>query len=263
MAKYFGPKETEVISRLSYEKVTLITKEQFDKLFGESLLTRQIIYQLKKKGILKPIIKGIYYYSPLESGPAGRSVNEFLIPPVLFPKGNYYLGYSTMYNYYGLTEQIFQTFYILNTSLQREREICGILFKLLKVPANRMYGLEKVKIRESQVIVSDRERTLIDLVYFPDPVGGLKKALELFQEASLSNKTDLKKLIKYASIFPSVSTRKRIGFVLEKAGVSKPMLAPLLKSVKNRNTLVTLYGSETRRGQINNTWKVIIDDSRQ
>ena len=130
------------------------------------------------------------------------------------------------------------------------------------MPANRLYGLEKVKIRESQVIVSDRERTLIDLVYFPDPVGGLKQALELFQEASLSNKTDLKKLIKYTSIFPSVSTRKRIGFVLEKAGVSKPMLAPLLKSVKNRNTLVTLYGSETRRGEINNIWKIIIDDSR-
>ncbi|MFH0940360.1 MAG: hypothetical protein V1840_00705, partial [Candidatus Omnitrophota bacterium] len=118
MEKYFGPKETEVISRLSYEKVTIITKEQFDKLVGQSLLTRQIIYQLKKKGILKPIIKGIYYYSPLESGPAGSRVNEFLIPSVLFPKGNYYVGYSTMYNYYGLTEQIFQTFYILNTSLQ-------------------------------------------------------------------------------------------------------------------------------------------------
>lgn len=263
MANYFGPKETEVISRLSYEKATLITKGYFDKLFGQSLLTRQIIYQLKKKGILKPIIKGIYYYSPLESGPAGRKINEFLIPPVLFPKGNYYLGYSTMYNYHGLTEQIFQTFYILNTSLQREREICGISFKLLKVPANRMYGLEKVKIGESQVIVSDRERTLIDLVYFPDPVGGLKEALELFREASLSSKTDLKKLIKYTSIFPSVSTRKRIGVVLEKAGVSKQMLAPLIKSVKNRNTPVALSGSKTRRGEINNTWKVIIDDSRQ
>jgi predicted transcriptional regulator of viral defense system len=263
MAKYFGPKEMAVISRLSYEKVTIITKKQFDKLFGQSILTRQIIYQLKKKGILKPIIKGIYYYSPLEAGPAGSRVNEFLIPPALFPKGNYYVGYSTMYNYYGLTEQIFQTFYILNTSLQRKREIFGISFKLLKVPANRMYGLEKVKIRESQIIVSDRERTLVDLVYFPDPVGGLKKALEIFKEASLLNKTDLKKLIKYASIFPSVSTRKRIGFILEKAEVSKLMLAPLLKSIKNRNTLVTLYGSESRKGEINNTWKVIIDDSRQ
>ena len=49
MAKYFGPKETEVIARLSYEKATIITKEQFDKLFGQSFLTRQVIYQLKKK----------------------------------------------------------------------------------------------------------------------------------------------------------------------------------------------------------------------
>ena len=262
MNKYFGPKETEIISRLAYEKVTIIAKEQFDKLFWRSFVTSQIIYQLKKKGILKPIIKGIYYYSPLESGPAGSRINEFLLPPVLFPKGNYYVGYSTMYNYYGLTEQIFQTFYILNTSLQREREIGGIPFKLLKIPANRLYGLEKVKIRESQVIVSDRERTLIDLVYFPDPVGGLKKALEIFREISLSNKIELKKLITYASIFPSVSTRKRIGFILEKAGVTRNMLASLLKSVKNRNTLVTLYGSKTRKGKINNTWKVILDDPR-
>jgi hypothetical protein len=58
-----GPKETEVISRLSYDKVTLITKKQFDKLFGRSLLTRQIIYQLKK-GISKPIIKGIWGRGP-------------------------------------------------------------------------------------------------------------------------------------------------------------------------------------------------------
>ncbi|PIW66856.1 MAG: hypothetical protein COW11_01120 [Candidatus Omnitrophica bacterium CG12_big_fil_rev_8_21_14_0_65_43_15] len=158
MAKYFGPRETEVISRLSYEKVTIITKEQFDRLFGQSFLTRQIIYQLKKKGVLRPIIKGIYYYSPLEAGPAGRRVNEFLIPPALFPKGNYYLGYSTMYNYYGLTEQIFQTFYILNTSLQREREICGISFKLLKASANRMYGLEKVKISKTWCLAPSYSR---------------------------------------------------------------------------------------------------------
>ena len=143
MTKYLGPKETEVISRLSYEKTTIITREQFDKLFAQSVLTRQIIYQLRKKGILKPITKGIYYYSPLEAGPAGSHINEFLIPPVLFLSGNYYVGYSTMYNYYRFTNQIFQTFYILNTSLQRERIICGIPFKLLKISPKRMYGIEK------------------------------------------------------------------------------------------------------------------------
>ncbi len=263
MAKYFGPKEMEVISRLAYEKITIITKEQFDKLFEKSLLTRQIIYQLKKKGVLKPITRGIYYYSPLEAGPAGSQINEFLIPSVLFPKKNYYVGYSTMYNYYSFTNQIFQTFFILNTSLQRERAICGISFKLLKIPVDRMYGLEKIKFRDFEVIVSDRERTLVDLIYFPSPVGGLKKALEIFREHVFFKGIDRKKIIGYIIKFPSVSTRKRIGFTLEQAGWDKILISPIEKSVKDKDTLVTLYGSKSRKGTINNKWKVIIDDTQQ
>ncbi len=258
MKIYLGPKETEVISRLSYEKATLITKEQFDKLFGGSLLTRQIIYQLKKKGILKPITKGIYYYSPLEAGPAGSRMNEFLIPPALFPKGNYYVGYSTMYNYYGFTDQIFQTFYILNTSLQRERVMSGIPFKLLKISPKRMYGLEKIKIKDSEINVSDKERTLVDLFYFSDPVGGLKKAFEILKSQVKMKKVDLGKFVKYALRFPSISTRKRIGFALEQCGVSDAAFAPLVKNVK-KTSLITLYGSKSRKGAINDKWKVILE----
>ena len=261
MKKQIGPKETEIIARLSYEKTTVITKEQLEKLFGESVLVRQIIYQLRKKGILKPITKGVYYYSPLETGPAGVRINEFLIPPILFPKGNYYVGYSNMYNYYGFTDQIFQTFYVLNTSRQKERTICGIPFKLIKVLPQKMYGLESINISDSQVIVSDRERTLVDLIYFPDPVGGIKKAFEILKAEASSEKTDTKKLVKYASSFPVVSTRKRIGYVLDKSGISEKLLAPLQKSVKN-TSLITLYGSKSRKGTIDNKWKVIIDASR-
>jgi len=98
--KYLGPKETEVIARLSYEKVTLITIQEFDKFFEfDRALRKQIIFRLKKKNILTSIKRGVYLYSPLESGPAGSNINEFLIPPVFFPKGNYYIGCSTMYSY--------------------------------------------------------------------------------------------------------------------------------------------------------------------
>ena len=260
MSIRLGPKETEVVARLSYEKTTVITKKQLEKLFGDSVLVRQIIYQLRKKGILKPITKGVYYYSPLEAGPAGARINEFLIPPILFPKGNYYVGYSNMYNYYGFTDQIFQTFYVLNTSRQRERTICGIPFKLVKISPKRMYGLNNIKISGTEITVSNRERTLVDLIYFPDPVGGLKKAFEILQEEASSSKSDIKKLTKYAVFFPAVSTRKRIGFVLDKCGISEKILAPLAKSVKN-TSLVTLYGSKSRKGTIDNKWKVIIDAS--
>lgn len=255
--KYFGPKETEVIARLSYEKVTIITKEQFDNFFSfDPALKNQLIFRLKKKGVLAPIKKGVYIFSPLEAGPAGRNVNEFQIPSTLFPKGNYYVGYSVMYNYYGFTDQIFQTMYLLNTSMQREKVIGDIRFKLIKISPRRMYGLEKIRINNARVIVSNRERTLVDLIYFYKPVGGLKRALEILKEQVINKKIDVKKFIKYSSQFPSISTRKRIGLILDKCGLESKELKPLIKSIEN-TSLVTLYNTKSRKGTINKKWRII------
>lgn len=255
--QYISPREKEVIARLAYEKTTIITQEQFNGYFKFPKRVREkILYRLSGKGILKSIKKGVYFYSPLESGPAGSNINEFLIPPVFFPKGNYYIGYSTMYNYYGFTDQIFQIMYILNTALQREKTIGNMQFKMIKIPAKRMYGLEKIKIKDTEVIVSDKERALVDLIYAPQSVGGLKKAFEVFKEQIESKKIDKNKLIKYVLKFPNVATRKRIGFVLEQAGLSDKGLEPLLKSIK-KTSLVTLYPSKSRKGIINKKWMVI------
>lgn len=256
----FGPKESEVMSRLSYEKVTVITNKQLEQLFGDSVLVRQVIYQLKKKGILKPITRGVYYYSPLEAGPLGIRINEFLIPPLLFPKENYYVGYSNMYHFYGFTEQVYQTMYVLNTSLQRQREICGIPFKILKIPAARMYGLDRIRINDTEVIVSDKERTLVDLIYFPKPVGGLRQAFDIIRRQTDSQKIDLKKFIQYTISFPVKSVQKRIGFVLDECRLDEKLLEPLQKKIKN-TSLISVYGSKSRKGTINNKWKVIIDAS--
>ncbi len=255
--QYLSPRETEVIARLSYEKTSLITQEQFDKYFNlPRSVKEKVIFRLRKKGILNAVKRGVYFYSPLESGPAGRNINEFLIPSVFFPKGNYYIGYSTMYNYYGFTDQIFQAMYILNTSLQREKTIGGMQFKMIKIPINRMYGLEKIIIKEAEVTVSDRERTLLDLIYFPEPVGGLKKAFEILKEKVGTKGVDITKLIKYATQFPNPSVRKRIGFILEQVGVKNKALESLLKSIR-KTSLVTVYPSKSRVGKINNRWMVI------
>lgn len=255
--KYLSPREMQVIARLSYEKATVITQEQFDRYFKFPRQVREkVLFRLKKKGILNAVKRGVYFYSPLEAGPAGSNVNEFLIPSVFFPRGSYYVGYSTMYNYYGFTDQIFQVMYILNTSLQREKTIGGMQFKMVKIPPNRMYGLEKIIIKDAEVIVSDRERTLIDLIYFYEPIGGLKKAFEILKGEVKTKKADITRLVRYAARFPNPSIRKRVGFILEQAGVSDKVLEPLLKSVK-KSSLVTLYPSKSRTGRINNKWKVI------
>lgn len=255
--KYLGPKETEVVSRLSYEKTAIITREQLIKMFDfKSSLLNQVVFRLKRKGILKTIKNGVYFYSPLESGPAGSNINEFLIPSVLYPKNNYYVGYSTMYNYYGFTDQIFQIMYVLNTDKQCEKIIGNTRFKMIKISPKRMYGLEKINITNADVIVSDKERTLIDLIYYAKPVGGLGNAFKILKDQVEKKKINVKKFIEYASGFPSVSTRKRIGFILDECGLSNKALSPLLRSIK-MTSLSNLYSVKSRKGEINNKWKII------
>jgi predicted transcriptional regulator of viral defense system len=259
--KTLGPIETNIVARLTYEKKTMVTAKDMDQLFNLSPEDRkQIVFRLKKKKIFSTIKPGIYVFSPLEAGPEGMGVDELLIPPLFFPKKNYYVGYSTMFNYYGFTEQLFQTVYVLNTTKRMEKVICGLSYKFIKIMKNRIYGIEKIKVKDEEVNISSKERTLIDLIYFNKPVGGIINASKLFAEIVNNNKCDIKKLIEYAVCFPNIKTRKRIGLLLDQAGVPENILKPLLKSLE-KTSISSLDGS--RKGTLNKKWRVIVNDSRK
>lgn len=256
-----GPIEANVVGRLTYEKKTIVTTKDLDKLFKLSPEDRkQVVFRLKKKNRLTPIKRGVYVFSPLEAGPAGTGINPFLIPPVFFPRKNYYIGYSTMFNYYGFTEQLFQTLYVLNTSMSKEKIICRFPCKFVKIPEGRLYGLETIKIQSTDVVISAKERTLIDLLYFNKPVGGVQPASKIFSQTVKDKKCDIKKLVAYAVRFPIVTVRKRIGVLLENAGIAGALLKPLAKSVEN--TAISSLGT-SREGRLNKKWKVIINDSQR
>jgi predicted transcriptional regulator of viral defense system len=253
-------KEAELVARLSYEEKDIVTAKELDAyLPSDFQYRRKLVYSLKKKKILTPIKSGVYIFVPLDSVPTGRRVSEFLIPPVFFPKGDYYIGYSTMFNYYNFTEQQFQTVYVLNPRISKIRLIAGLSFKFIKVSPDKMYGTEKISIKDKKVIVSSKERTLVDLIYYNRPVGGINEAAAILKRFVKENKCDIKKLIEYTLQFPVVKTRKCIGISLEAVGISETLLKPLEKSVKN-TSLISF--SNNRKGKINKKWRVIINDTQ-
>jgi predicted transcriptional regulator of viral defense system len=252
-------KEAEIVARLSYEKKEIVTAETLDRYLPTNFQYRkQLVYRLTKKNILLPIKRGVYIFIPLEAVRTGRRVNDFLIPPIFFPNGNYYIGYSTMFNYYHFTEQQFQTVFVINTTLCKEREVAGLLFKFVKVSPERMYGTQKIKIKTEEVIISSKERTLIDLLYFNKPVGGIDAAISILELVLQEASCDVRKLIEYVTRFPNIKTRKYFGLVLERNGISDKALKPLLKSVQN-TALISF--SDSRKGTINQRWRVILNDS--
>lgn len=51
----------------------------------------------------------------------------------------------------------------------------------MKIPRNRIYVLQKIQLKDTSVIISDKERTLIDLLYFYKPVGGIERQVKFFK----------------------------------------------------------------------------------
>jgi len=141
-----------------------------------------------------------------------------------------------------------------------ENIICGLSYKFIKILENRMYGIEKIKVKDEEVNISSKERTLIDLIYFNKPVGGIIGASKIFKEIVNNNKCDTKKLVEYAVCFPNIKTRKRIGLILDDAGISENILKPLVKSIE-KTSVISLNGS--RKGTLNKKWRVIVNDSRK
>ena len=250
--------EVEIVSRLTYEEKDIVTAKELDSYLSPNFPYRnQLVYSLKKKRVLIPIKSGVYIFVPLDAVPTGRRVSEFFIPPVFFPQNDYYIGYSTMFNYYNFTDQQFQTVYVLNRRISRTRTIAGLSFRFTKISSRKMYGLDKISIKGKEVIVSSKERTLVDLIYYNNPVGGINEAADILERLVKEGKCDIKKLIDYGVRFPAIKTRKRIGLALEKAGISESLLNPLVKSIK-KTSLISF--SDNRKGKINEKWKAIVND---
>ena len=131
--KYKGLSKDEVylISKAEYESRKLITREFTFKLFNSSRKADNILSRLKKKGRLIQITRGKYIVVPLKAPDQLWSPNEFVTAKFWMEGAKYYIGYFTMYNYWGFTDQVPQTVYILNTKRSVTKNICNIRFKLV------------------------------------------------------------------------------------------------------------------------------------
>jgi len=101
---------------------------------------------------------------------------------------------------------------------------------------------------------------LVDLIYFNKPVGGIIPAVQILKEIVRKKKCDICKLVGFASRFPNVTTRKRIGITLEQLGIERSILKPLIKSVE-KTAISSL--SDSRKGTLNATWRILSGDPRK
>lgn len=199
----------------------------------------KIVSSLAHQGWLIRIQRGLYIANDPIAGLI--SVHPFLIATHLIEKS--VISHWSAAQFHGLTEQIPQiitastTKKVVTPSMRDKTEeektdkhlfqINDIGYEFITIQKKHLYGIEKIWIDEySQVSLTDKERTLLDIFLYAKMFGGISEAFGIL-ESSL-NSIDIKKLIKYALKYEKKSLTKRLGWILEKLGVKEKTLKPLL-----------------------------------
>jgi len=138
---------------------------KISNLSRESL--RVFLLRLEKRGIIERIEKGKYLIIPLGAEKGKYTLHEFVIGSTLIE--SYSIAYWSALNYYGLTEQIPATVFLQTTARKKNQNIkvFGVKYQIIKIKKEKMFGIRKEWIEETQINITNKEKTIIDCLDKP------------------------------------------------------------------------------------------------
>ncbi|MBU2576538.1 MAG: hypothetical protein KKF50_02350 [Nanoarchaeota archaeon] len=235
-----SPNQERIMSILEYKKITIIERNEIIDLIKKHMQVKDVgdlISKLLFKERLIPIKKGVYAVIPLSSLDKTTKLSNIEIVDYLL-RDNYYIGLFNAYNFHGFTEQIPNKLFIFNTKYSADKKILNYQFKLFKVKKDKLFGILGNQ-------YSDKERTAIDALNYPEYLGGLKQVLDQIRKISFNQKI----LVDYAIRYNSNKVIKLVGLLTESNKLFK-----LLEKKKALNYYTTIKKTGTKL--LNKKWKL-------
>jgi len=167
----------------------------------DSEYAKLVIYRLKKEKLIFEIEKNKY---------TTRKDPLVVASNILWP--SYISGWSSL-RYYNLTEQLPQTISIFTTRARGKKEIFfnNTRIKITKIKPKYFFGYKKVRYRDCEIFIADKEKALLDSALFK------KVSFSEIMNAVKNNKKeiDLDLFLKYLIKLKNKALIKRFGFLLD------------------------------------------------
>jgi len=238
-----SPNQERIMSILEYKKTEIVTRAELINLIKKYTKIKDIqdmIEKLQKKKRLVPIKKGIYMIVPLAAVDKRWALDNFQLVDYLL-KEDYYVGLYNAFNLHGFTEQMPTKMFIFNTKYSADKNILHYRYKFFKIKKDKLFGI----FRGYKYPYSNRERTIIDALEYPEYLGGLSEVIDRIKKVKY-NKTIL---IDYAIKYDSVKIIKLVGLL-----TNSNKLLNLLKKKKALSYYTTI--KKTRTELLDKKWKI-------
>jgi predicted transcriptional regulator of viral defense system len=215
------------LERLHRESQGTVTVGDAARLLGiDRTAAARLLAHWCAQGWARRVRRGLYVLVPL--GAEGK-VGVVADPWVLLARAfaPCYVGGWSACEHWDLTEQIFRTVVVVTGKpvRPREGEIAGNHYIARVVSPTRLFGTSTVWRGATPVEVSDPSRTIVDILDVPALGGGMRHVADVVREYFRSEHRDDRRLAEYARRLSNRAVFKRLGFLIERLGISAPDLA--------------------------------------
>jgi len=256
-----GHRENEFLMNFAGSDRNIFSFQQAAEFWGSASNTRIAIHRLTKKGWLYQIERGKYMIIPHEAGTERawsadtyRIASEVVQPAVI--------AYWSAIRHWNWTEQLPRIIYVQTTMRKSKarRTILGVQYEFVKINNEKFFGNVKQWYGNRSILVTDKEKTLIDCADDVRRSGSLEELIKAVQEAA--KQISWSKLEEYSQRFPNGAVKKRLGYLFEKLVPELPRTAK--KLLNNWQTELTagispLVSGGRKSGKISKRWRILIN----
>jgi predicted transcriptional regulator of viral defense system len=192
---------------------------------------RNLAAKMSKNGWLVRIKKGIYYIANLESRGFASAATSVIAQNILEES---YVSLESALQFHGLFDQYLKTVISFCLQKQASREIQGITYKFVKTSKKNFYGWQEVEVEGRMVKIATLEKAVLDMIHFQRTINSLDLVLEKLRDYGVS--FDLQKLHEFGKN-QSVTARKIMGFLLDKANLDSSLIWESVKGAKGASLM--------------------------
>jgi predicted transcriptional regulator of viral defense system len=195
---------------------------------------------------------------PLEAG-VERQWTEDAFVVACFLAQPAAIAYWSAMRHWNWTAQTPQTIYVQTTRRQGEysRIIQGVTYRFVPVIPAKFFGLRREWIGAKTFSVTEREKTLLDILDRPDLSGGMPEVLGAIRTAV--SDVNWVQVDKYLKRFPNRTVLKRLGALIERLDLTIPQREARLARWRRRiSGGISLLDPDARRtgGRIHTAWGI-------
>jgi predicted transcriptional regulator of viral defense system len=256
-----GSKEGEFLTTFSGSGRNVFNFGEASGFWGSSLNARTAIHRLVQKGWLAQIEKGKYLIIPFEAGNERHwSEDPYIIAGHLVKPAA--VAYWSAIRHWNWTEQIPRIIYVQTTKRKNNPRpvVFGVKYEFVTVNERKFFGNIKEWRGGKPMLVTDREKTLLDCADDFDRAGGIEELAKAVRNSASEISWD--KLGVYARQFPNAAVRKRLGYLFETLvpNLTEQARAVLEHWRKDKSSgIARLQPSLGKKGKISTRWRVLVN----